>query len=82
MRSSSSGPGRTRRCSRCCLLDTKVRYHPSVLVLSLTTDVVPVLNATRGQWTHDPYGGEYEESTGFIWGRGSSDDKSGTIGAL
>lgn len=45
-------------------------------------DVVPVLNATRGLWTHDPFGGEYEESTGLIWGRGSSDDKSGTIGSL
>ena len=33
-------------------------------------------------WTHDPYGGEYDEKTGLIWGRGSSDDKSGTIGAL
>lgn len=48
----------------------------------LIPDVVPVLNATRKLWTHDPFGGEYEESTDFIWGRGSSDDKSGTIGAL
>ena len=45
-------------------------------------DVVPVLSTTRGLWTHDPYGGEYDESTDLIWGRGSSDDKSGTIGAL
>lgn len=49
---------------------------------TLIVDVVPVLNATRKLWTHDPFGGEYEESTDFIWGRGSSDDKSGTIGAL
>jgi len=45
-------------------------------------DVVPVLNATRDLWTHDPYGGEYDPSTDLIWGRGASDDKSGTIGAL
>jgi Gly-Xaa carboxypeptidase len=44
--------------------------------------VVPVLNATRGLWTHDPFGGEYDPSTDLIWGRGSVDDKSGTIGAL
>ncbi len=48
----------------------------------LMKDVVPVLAATRDQWTHDPFGGEYEESTDLIWGRGSSDDKSGTIGVL
>jgi Gly-Xaa carboxypeptidase len=46
------------------------------------TDVVPVLNATRGLWTHDPFGGEYDPETDRIWGRGSMDDKSGTIGAL
>jgi Gly-Xaa carboxypeptidase len=43
-------------------------------------DVVPVLADTRDLWTHDPYGGEYDGER--IWGRGSMDDKSGTIGAL
>lgn len=43
-------------------------------------DVVPVLPATRDLWTHDPYGGEYDGT--YIWGRGSSDDKSGLIGIL
>ncbi|CAD6573047.1 MAG: hypothetical protein TREMPRED_000714 [Tremellales sp. Tagirdzhanova-0007] len=52
------------------------------LLLTGHQDVVPVLSTTRGLWTHDPYGGEYDESTDLIWGRGSSDDKSGTIGAL
>lgn len=41
-----------------------------------------MLNATRNLWTHDPYGGEFDKETGLIWGRGSIDDKSGTIGAL
>ena len=67
-----------------CLLVTKVdRPHVRTSVkYADRTDVVPVLEATRGMWTHDPYGGEYDEKTGLIWGRGSSDDKSGTIGAL
>ncbi|ORY35731.1 hypothetical protein BCR39DRAFT_511770 [Naematelia encephala] len=57
---------------------------PSLQPILLTghQDVVPVLNATRGLWTHDPFGGEYDPETDLIWGRGSSDDKSGTIGAL
>lgn len=43
-------------------------------------DVVPVLPATRNLWTHDPFGGEYDGT--YIWGRGSSDDKSGLIGIM
>ncbi|KAL7422371.1 hypothetical protein Q5752_003017 [Cryptotrichosporon argae] len=50
------------------------------LLITGHQDVVPVLPATRGLWTHEPYGGEYDGE--FIWGRGSSDDKSGTIGVL
>ncbi|KAL1405829.1 hypothetical protein Q8F55_007507 [Vanrija albida] len=50
------------------------------LLLMGHSDVVPVLPATRGLWTHDPYGGEYDGEK--IWGRGSTDDKSGTVGAL
>ncbi|WRT68601.1 uncharacterized protein IL334_005579 [Kwoniella shivajii] len=50
------------------------------LLLTGHQDVVPVLPATRGLWTHDPFGGEYDGEV--IWGRGSSDDKSGVIGVL
>ncbi|WWC71361.1 uncharacterized protein I206_105316 [Kwoniella pini CBS 10737] len=55
---------------------------PSLKPLLLTghQDVVPVLPATRGLWTHDPFGGEYDGEV--IWGRGATDDKSGVIGAL
>ncbi|WWD02188.1 hypothetical protein V865_000226 [Kwoniella europaea PYCC6329] len=55
---------------------------PSLKPLLLTghQDVVPVLPATKGLWTHDPFGGEYDGEK--IWGRGSSDDKSGVIGVL
>jgi len=48
--------------------------------LVLTADVVPVLPATKDLWTHDPFGGEYDGT--YIWGRGSSDDKSGLIGIM
>ncbi len=37
------------------------------------TDVVPVGNT--GEWTVQPFGGE--EKDGFLWGRGSTDMKSG-----
>ncbi|WWC63515.1 uncharacterized protein I303_106118 [Kwoniella dejecticola CBS 10117] len=55
---------------------------PSLKPLLLTghQDVVPVLPATRGLWSHDPFGGEYDGE--LIWGRGASDDKSGVIGSL
>ncbi|ORX38339.1 hypothetical protein BD324DRAFT_620480 [Kockovaella imperatae] len=52
------------------------------LLLTGHQDVVPVLNATRGLWSHDPFGGEYDAKNGRIWGRGSADDKSGVIGMM
>lgn len=44
----------------------------------MIADVVPVLASTRDQWTHDPYGGEYDGTV--IHGRGASDTKSSLIG--
>lgn len=41
---------------------------------------MPVLAETRSQWSHDPYGGEFDGK--LIWGRGAMDDKSGLIGAM
>ncbi|KAH8834869.1 carboxypeptidase S [Flagelloscypha sp. PMI_526] len=43
-------------------------------------DVVPVEQSTVDEWTHPPYSGYYDGE--FIWGRGSSDDKSGLIGTM
>ncbi|KAI0295384.1 carboxypeptidase S [Multifurca ochricompacta] len=43
-------------------------------------DVVPVEPKTVDQWKYPPYSGYYDGE--FIWGRGSSDDKSGLIGIL
>ncbi|KAH9975658.1 carboxypeptidase S [Russula compacta] len=50
------------------------------LLLAAHQDVVPVEPKTVDQWTHPPYSGYYDGE--FIWGRGSSDDKSGLIGIL
>lgn len=49
-------------------------------LITAHSDVVPVLNDTRSQWDHDPFGGEYDGKS--IWGRGAMDDKSGLIGSM
>ncbi|KAJ7670374.1 carboxypeptidase S [Mycena rosella] len=43
-------------------------------------DVVPVAPLSADQWTHPAYSGHFDGT--FVWGRGSSDDKSGVIGIL
>ena len=43
-------------------------------------DVVPVEEGTRDEWSHPPYGGV--RADGFLWGRGTLDDKSGTLSAF
>ncbi|KAI0296515.1 carboxypeptidase S [Multifurca ochricompacta] len=50
------------------------------LLLAAHQDVVPVEPKTVDQWKYPPFSGHYDGE--FIWGRGSSDDKSGLIGAL
>ncbi|KAI9453412.1 hypothetical protein BJY52DRAFT_1189633 [Lactarius psammicola] len=50
------------------------------LLLMAHQDVVPVDPKTVDQWKYPPYSGHYDGE--FIWGRGSSDDKSGLIGIL
>lgn len=43
-------------------------------------DVVPIEEGTWEEWSHAPYGGERDE--GFLWGRGTLDDKSGMLSAF
>ncbi|CAK5263189.1 unnamed protein product [Mycena citricolor] len=43
-------------------------------------DVVPVAPLSVDQWTHPAYSGYFDGES--VWGRGSSDDKSGVIGIM
>lgn len=43
------------------------------IVLMGHQDVVPVVPGTEKQWEHDPFSGDI--AGGYIWGRGSLDDK-------
>ncbi|KIY52185.1 carboxypeptidase S [Fistulina hepatica ATCC 64428] len=49
-------------------------------LLTAHQDVVPVLPATVDEWEHPPYSGYFDGLK--IWGRGSSDDKSGLISIM
>lgn len=48
--------------------------HSQPLLLLSHYDVTPVAEATVDLWKYDPFGGEVHD--GFIWGRGSADDKT------
>ncbi|KAI0741917.1 carboxypeptidase S [Daedaleopsis nitida] len=50
------------------------------LLLTAHQDVVPVNADTVSKWTHPPFSGHFDGER--IWGRGSSDDKSGLIGIM
>ncbi|KAF8337820.1 hypothetical protein F5887DRAFT_983763 [Amanita rubescens] len=56
--------------------------NPSLkpILLAAHQDVVPVDPSTWDLWTHPPFSGFFDGER--IWGRGSSDDKSGLIGIL
>ncbi len=43
-------------------------------------DVVPVAEETLDQWQHPPFSGAIAD--GFVWGRGTIDDKSGAMALL
>src|SRR5262245_18298259 len=50
------------------------------IVLMGHMDVVPVEAGTEPAWTQPPFGGRIAE--GFIWGRGTLDDKVTVLGVL
>jgi carboxypeptidase PM20D1 len=52
---------------------------PSLLpvLLAAHTDVVPVDAGSVGDWTHPPFAGVTAD--GFVWGRGSMDDKASLV---
>lgn len=49
-------------------------------LLASHLDVVPIDNETQSEWLHDPFSGDIDD--GFLWGRGTLDDKIGVIGIL
>ena len=50
------------------------------IVLMGHMDVVPVEPGTEASWTHGPFSGDVAE--GFVWGRGTLDDKVGVLAIL
>ncbi|KIY50237.1 carboxypeptidase S [Fistulina hepatica ATCC 64428] len=50
------------------------------ILLAAHQDVVPVDPQTVDQWIHPPYSGYFDGE--FIWGRGSSDDKSALVSIM
>jgi len=64
------------------LLFTWKGSDPSLktIVLLGHQDVVPIEEGTESKWTHPPFSGEIAD--GFIWGRGTLDDKLAVVGLL
>ena len=50
------------------------------IMLLAHQDVVPIAPGTEGEWTVPPFSGEVKD--GFIWGRGSWDDKGNLMSQL
>lgn len=50
------------------------------VVLMAHQDVVPVVPGTERDWKRDPFGGEIAE--GFVWGRGTLDDKGSLVALM
>jgi carboxypeptidase PM20D1 len=52
----------------------------SPVVIMGHMDVVPVTDANRAEWTHDPFSGDVAD--GYVWGRGTLDDKTTVLASL
>lgn len=50
------------------------------ILLLAHQDVVPVDPATESRWTHPPFSGDIAD--GFVWGRGTLDDKDSLMAVL
>lgn len=57
---------------------TDTTLDPVVMMAHM--DVVPVEAGTERGWTHPPFSGDIAD--GFVWGRGSLDDKVGVLSTL
>ncbi|CAR23963.1 Gly-Xaa carboxypeptidase [Lachancea thermotolerans CBS 6340] len=52
------------------------------MMLTAHQDVVPVNPDTVDQWTFPPFSGHYDNTTDYVWGRGTGDCKNLLIGEL
>jgi len=75
------------RLTRAVVADYSLLYtwkgrNPNAAPILLLShqDVVPVEPGTERAWTRPPFSGAIAD--GFVWGRGSLDDKSGVLGIL
>jgi len=50
------------------------------MLLMAHQDVVPIEPGTEPQWTHPPFSGALAD--GFVWGRGTLDNKGGLVGIM
>ena len=50
------------------------------VVMMAHMDVVPVETGSESAWTHPPFSGDIAD--GYVWGRGSLDDKVGVLASL
>ena len=50
------------------------------IILMAHQDVVPIDEASLNQWTHPPFSGDIAD--GFVWGRGTLDDKQNVLSIL
>jgi carboxypeptidase PM20D1 len=50
------------------------------ILLIAHQDVAPVEPGTEGRWTHPPFAGRIAD--GYVWGRGTLDDKGALLGML
>ncbi|RFN43421.1 cps1-gly-x carboxypeptidase yscs precursor [Fusarium flagelliforme] len=58
--------------------------NPDLKPIFLTAhqDVIPVDEDTLDEWTHSPFKGYYEQRNGYLYGRGTADDKSALTGLM
>ena len=57
---------------------TDTTLEPIVMMAHM--DVVPVEEGSESNWAHPPFSGDIAD--GFVWGRGSLDDKVGVLSTL
>jgi carboxypeptidase PM20D1 len=83
----TSYPGVDRALTREVISEGSLLYtwpgrdpRAKAVLLAAHLDVVPVSPGTAARWTHPPFAGHIAD--GYIWGRGTLDDKAAVLGLL